>query len=148
MEFLNKYSKYLLYLAFAQSLVATMGSLYFSEIMLLPACVLCWYQRIVMYPLTIILATGIIKEDKNVVWYSLPLSIIGAVIAAYHSALQYGWLPESDITCRTGISCTEVQIALFGFITIPLMAFAGFIIISVSLLLYYRNLSPEVSSED
>lgn len=138
MNILKKHPEYLLYLAFAQAVIATLGSLYFSEILLWPACVLCWYQRIVMYPQVILLGVGIMREDKNVAWYSLPLTLIGVVIAAYHTALQYQWLPESAATCRSGISCTEVQVALFGFITIPLMALVGFIVISASLYLYHR----------
>ena len=143
MKALKKHPEYLLYFAFAQALIATLGSLYFSEIRHLPACILCWYQRIVMYPQVLILGTGIVREDKNIIWYALPLSIIGALVAAYHTALQYGWLPESAATCSAGISCTEVQIALFGFITIPLMSFVGFIIISLSLYLYHRLISAD-----
>jgi len=138
MKLLKEHPEYLLYIAFIQALIATLGSLYFSEIKALPACTLCWYQRIVMYPQVILLGAGIIREDKNVVWYSLPLALIGLPIAAYHAALQYGWLPESAVTCRSGISCTTVQISLFGYITIPLMSFAAFIVISSSLYLYHR----------
>lgn len=141
MKLLRQHPEYLLYLAFAQSLAATLGSLYFSEVMLLPACMLCWYQRIAMYPLTLILGTGIVREDKNVAWYSLPLSIVGILFAAYHTALQYGWVEESLATCREGISCSEIQINLFGFLTIPLMSLIGFIIISASLYLYRRIVS-------
>lgn len=140
---LKKHPEWILYFVFAQAAIATLGSLYFSEILLLPPCLLCWYQRIVMYPLVIITAVGIIREDRNVVWYALPLSIAGAVIAAYHTALQYGWLPESAATCRSGVSCTEVQINIFGFITIPLMALVGFIVVSVGLYLYYRLTASE-----
>lgn len=140
---LKEHPEWILYLVFAQSAIATLGSLYFSEVLFLPACVLCWYQRIMMYPMVIISAVGIIREDKNVVWYALPLSILGALFAGYHTALQYGWLPESAATCRSGISCTEVQVSLFGFITIPLMSFVGFIVVSVGLYLYYRLTSSE-----
>ena len=80
--------KYILYLAFLQALIATLGSLFFSEILKFPPCVLCWYQRIAMYPLVLILAMGILKKDKNLPLYVLPLSIIGMLIGVYHNLLR------------------------------------------------------------
>ena len=81
----------LLYPAWIIALVATVGSLFFSEVMQLPPCVLCWYQRIAMYPLVIIIGIGIITRDgsrmKN---YALPLCLIGLAISIYHNLLYYG----------------------------------------------------------
>ena len=123
--------KYALYIAFLQAWVATLGSLYFSEIRHLPPCLLCWYQRIAMYPLILILAVGIVRKDKNVPWYVLPLSIIGALIALYQYLLQMTTLSNvTPISCDILGSCEEVQVLYLGFITIPFLSLAAFVIIS------------------
>jgi len=124
-------------LALLQAVVAMSGSLFFSEIMKLPPCLLCWYQRICMYPLVAILAMGIWKKDKNLPFYVLPLSIIGTVIAVYHNLLYYKIIPESLAPCTLGISCTTRQIELFGFITIPLLSLLAFLLIDV--LMFYLH---------
>ncbi len=121
---------------------ATLGSLYFSEIAKLPPCVLCWYQRICMYPLVIILSVGIWKKDKAVPYMVLPLSIIGFIIAIYHNLLYYNIIPESLAPCTAGISCTTKQLELFGFLTIPLMSLVAFSVINILVLAYlkyYKN---------
>lgn len=111
--------------------LATSGSLYFSEIAHLPPCMLCWYQRICMYPLVVILAVGIWKKDKNIPFFVLPLSIIGTIISIYHNLLYYKIIPESLAPCTLGISCTTKQIEWFGFVTIPLMSLFAFIAIDL-----------------
>lgn len=126
------------YIAWVQSIVAILSSLYFSELMRLPPCLLCWYQRIVMYPLVAIIAVGIIRKDKNLPYYVLPLSITGMIIAIYHNLLYYRLLPESAQPCSLGISCTTKQIELFGFITIPLMSLAAFSLITLCMI-YYKK---------
>ena len=130
--------KYVPYLAFVQAIVATLGSLFFSEVMKLPPCVLCWYQRILMYPLVAIIAVGILRRDRGLPLYVLPLSILGWLIALYHNLLYYKILPESVAPCTMGISCTTKQIEWLGFITIPLMSFVAFTVITICMLLYYR----------
>jgi disulfide bond formation protein DsbB len=132
--------KYLLYIAFAQSFVAMLGSLYFSEIAKFPPCVLCWYQRIFMYPIAFILAVGIVRKDKNVSYYVLPLAIVGLLIAFYHNLLYYKILPESAAPCIMGVSCTTKQIEWLGFITIPLLSFAAFLLITTCMVVYNRYL--------
>lgn len=126
------------YIAWTQSIVAMVSSLYFSELMKLSPCLLCWYQRIFMYPLVAIIAVGIIKKDKNLPYYVLPMSITGMIIAFYHNLLYYGILLESAQLCSLGISCTTKQIELFGFITIPLMSLAAFSLITLCMI-YYRK---------
>jgi len=135
---LNTFKGYLPHLIFLQSLMAMLGSLYFSEILNLPPCLLCWYQRIFMYPLVIISAVSIWKNDKNLPFFVLPLSLIGTVFAVYHNLLYYKMIPESLAPCTLGISCTTIQIELFGFLTIPLMSLLSFLIIDLLALLYYR----------
>lgn len=130
--------KNILYLAFAQALVATLGSLYFSEIRHFPPCTLCWYQRILMYPLVLIFAVGILKKDKNVNLYAWPLIAIGWVIALYHNLLYYNILPEAAAPCTAGISCTTRFFAWFGFITIPLLSLTAFTILGGLMLIYSR----------
>ncbi len=129
----------LLQFALLISVMAVVGSLYFSEITKFPPCTLCWYQRICMYPLVIILSIGIWKKDKNVPYFVLPLSIIGILIAIYHNLLYYGIIPESAAPCILGISCTTKYIEWFGFITIPLLSLTAFIIITILTLLYKKQ---------
>ncbi len=131
------------YAAWIVALVATAGSLFFSEVMELPPCVLCWYQRIAMYPLVIIIGVAILTNDGRWKKYSLPLVLIGLAISVYHNLLYYGILPESVAPCVEGISCTSRQIELFGFITIPLMALAAFIIITVCALIHRPQCDPK-----
>lgn len=128
----------LLQFAFLLSLISTLGSLYFSEILKLPPCLLCWYQRIFMYPLVIIFAVGIWKKDKYISFFALPLSIIGILIAAYHNLLYYKIIPESIAPCTLGVSCTTKQIEWFGFITIPLLSLLAFISITILMLLHRK----------
>ncbi len=125
----------LIHLAWAQALVATLGSLYFSQIMGLVPCVLCWYQRIAMYPLVLVLGVGILLRETRIKFYALPLSLIGLGIAIYHNLLYYGVLPESIAPCTTGVSCTTRQVEWLGFITIPLLALVAFAVISICLIL-------------
>jgi len=135
MEFIKKN---LAQLALAQAAVASLGSLYFSEVLKFPPCVLCWYQRIFMYPLVLILAVGIWKKDKNLAYFTLPLSITGAVIAFYHNLLYYNIIPQSQAPCTLGISCTTKFFEWFGFITIPLLSLSAFITITI-LMLFHRK---------
>lgn len=127
----------LLYVAWIQALVATAGSLYFSEVRDLPPCVLCWYQRILMYPLTGIIAVGILRLDRSLPFYVLPLTLAGLAVGSYHNLLYYGVIPEEALhTCQLGISCTTRQIEWLGFITIPLMSLAAFTVITTLMAAY------------
>ena len=128
-----------MYVAFIQATVATFGSLYFSDVMNLPPCVLCWYQRIAMYPLVFIFAVGIIRKSRDIVFFALPLSLTGLVIAIYHNLLYWKILPESIAPCTAGISCTTKFFEWFGFVTIPLMALMSFAVINICMLLFIIN---------
>jgi disulfide bond formation protein DsbB len=134
-----KLNDFLPYLAWSIALVATVGSLFFSEIMELPPCVLCWYQRIAMYPLVLIIGTGIVLHDVRLKIYALPLCLIGLAISVYHNLLYYGIIPESITPCTEGISCTSRQIEWLGFITIPLMALTAFVGIAICLIVYRKK---------
>lgn len=124
------------YAAWVVALVATAGSLFFSEVMELPPCVLCWYQRIAMYPLVLVIGVGIVMRDARWKYYALPLALAGLAVSVYHNLLYYGLIPESITPCREGISCTTVQIEWLGFITIPLMALTAFVLITIFTLFY------------
>lgn len=129
-------NEYLLYFAWSIALTATIGSLFFSEVMQLPPCLLCWYQRIAMYPLVLIIGIGIIRRDSRMRSYALPLCLIGLAVSIYHNLLYYGIIPESIPPCTQGVSCTSRQIEWLGFITIPLLALTSFIGLALCLFLY------------
>ncbi|MCR4278378.1 MAG: disulfide oxidoreductase [bacterium] len=116
----------LLYLIFALSLTGTLGSLYFSEIQNLLPCLLCWYQRIALYPIVIISAVAILNEDTKAHRYILPLAILGFGIALYQNLLIWGIVPESTSGCTGGVSCTQPTISWLGFITIPILSLTAF----------------------
>ena len=131
----------LLFAAWLIACVSTLGSLFFSEIMRVAPCVLCWYQRICMYPLVLILPIALFPFDRNVVRYALPLSVLGALLALFHLLLIAGFIPESIKPCVQGVPCTEVQIEWFGFVNIPLLSGLSFLAISALLILTYRRSS-------
>lgn len=126
----------LLYLAWITVLLSIVGSLFFSEVMQLPPCVLCWYQRIAMYPLILIIGAGIILRDARMKIYALPLALAGLAIAIYHNLIYYGFIPESITPCSEGVPCNAVQIEWLGFITIPLMGLGAFAFIALCLILH------------
>ena len=129
-----------LYFSFVVSIAATFGSLFFSEVLGYPPCVLCWYQRICMYPLVLILGAAIWWEDSQFLKYSMPLSVMGAGIAIYHNLLYYSIIPDSITPCTQGISCTSKQVEYLGFITIPLMSLTSFVILTALGFLTLRKL--------
>ncbi len=120
---------------------ATLGSLFFSEIMELPPCSLCWVQRIFMFPLAIILLVGLFPFDLHVIRYALPLALGGWAVALYHTLLQVGVIPESAAPCRQGVSCTEASIDLFGFVSIPMLSLLAFSTVMVLLLALKKGAS-------
>ncbi len=120
--------------AFVVSLVATGGSLFLSEVMGYIPCDLCWYQRILMYPLVLLLGRAAMKDDWNIAGYVLPLSIMGGLISAWHYAEQKVPGLADLAPCKSGIPCNTDYLDWFGVITIPLMALAAFILITVFLI--------------
>ena len=123
----------LIFSAWLIAAVSTLGSLFFSEVMDLIPCVLCWYQRIFLFPLAIILLIGLFPLDKKVVNYALPLAIIGLLFTVYHCLLFFGVIPENLQPCSQGVSCTDDNMELFGFLPIPLLALIAFLMISILL---------------
>ena len=124
------------YLAWVMALVGAVGSLFFSEVMQLPPCVLCWYQRIALYPLVIIIGCGIVMRDSRMRNYALPFCLIGLAISIYHNLVYYRIIPESLAPCAQGVPCTSRQLEWLGFVTIPLMSLAVFVGMALCLLFY------------
>ena len=119
----------LLFVAWLVSCVAALGALFLSEVMEIAPCSLCWYQRIFMFPLAILLPLGLFPLDPRIVRYTLPLAAIGWLIGLFHLLLIYGVIPESLKPCTHGVPCTEIQVEWFGFVTIPLLSLLSFTII-------------------
>ena len=128
-------SQLFLYLAWVVSTVATLGSLYFSEIKGYIPCELCWYQRILMYPQALILGIGTFQNDKTVIKYALPLSVVGWFVALYHYLVQKVPGFAEIKPCKSGFPCTGEYINYLGFITIPFLALTAFSLIILFLLL-------------
>jgi disulfide bond formation protein DsbB len=117
---------------------ATLGSLYLSEAAHLIPCTLCWYQRIAMYPLALILAIAAFRREGMIRIYATAIAVIGAVIAAYHYLIQ--WFPNLEGTsCTTSVPCTGVWFRVFGFVSIPYMALSAFLLVLVLMLVQRRN---------
>ena len=133
----------LIFGAWFVTLIATFGSLFFSEIMKFPPCVLCWYQRICMYPLVLLFLAGMFPLDKRVWRYSLPLALFGWLIALYHNLLHYGIVPESASPCVQGVPCSTVYINWAGFITIPILSLFSFSIILILLTSFLKRIKNE-----
>ena len=124
------------WLAWIVAVGATVGSLYFSEVADFTPCRFCWFQRIAMYPLAVILLVGALRKDPNVRWYAAPLAIIGAMISGWHSLIE--WRPSLDNgECEfQGPSCTFVWFREFGF-SLANMALIGFLTILILLLVRF-----------
>jgi disulfide bond formation protein DsbB len=115
------------------ALLAMSGSLYFSDVVGFVPCMLCWYQRTAMYPIVFVLGVGLFYRDATAWRYALPLPLVGLVISLYHISLQYR--PSLEIVqCGTGVSCSARNLAVFGFVSIPMMAAAAFLLIAALLM--------------
>jgi disulfide bond formation protein DsbB len=133
-KLLNHYG---LYLAWLVAVAATAGSLYFSEVRAFVPCSLCWFQRICMYPLVAILGIASFRQDKNIIPYVLPLSMIGGLTAAWHILEEN--LPALELpVCQVGVPCSVKYVNYFGFITIPTLALIAFTLITVILVVVSR----------
>jgi len=119
--------------------IATLGSLFFSEIMDIQPCVLCWYQRIFMYPLVVIFLVGMFPLDRNVVRYALPIAVAGWGISVYHYLVYSGYIPENLQPCSLNVSCAEISLELLGFITIPMLSILSYSAIIALLLIFKKR---------
>jgi Disulfide bond formation protein DsbB len=119
-----------LWMAFLVAAVATAGSLYFSEVADFVPCQLCWFQRIAMYPLAVVLLVAAIRNDRDVRWYAGPLAAIGAVVSTYHYLIELRPSLEGG-ACGVGPSCADIWFRELGFVTLAFMALCGFLAILV-----------------
>ncbi|MCO4769163.1 MAG: disulfide bond formation protein B [Deltaproteobacteria bacterium] len=131
----------LLFAVWLLATAATAGSLFFSEVMDFPPCSLCWYQRIFMYPLVLVVGVGLFPFDPRAVRYSLPLAVAGWLLAGYHTLLHEGVIPESAAPCSQGVSCSEEYIELLGFLSIPTLSLLCFTAMVGLLLLLRKRLT-------
>jgi len=131
---------WLIFGAWLVASTSTLGALFFGEVMNLPTCVLCWYQRIFLFPLVLVLPIGMFPFDRKVVRYALPLAALGWLVAAFHVLLVAGVIPEDIRPCTQGVPCSEQVIEWFGFVTIPLLSLAAFsAVIALLVLAYLRD---------
>jgi len=131
--------KYALELAFAQASIATAGSLYMSNILQWAPCRLCWFQRIFMYPLVIILGASLFFDSRDVKDYAIPMTLVGIPIAAYHFITQRIEQFQAAGCSITKVSCSTEYTFHFGYITIPTMALTAFIVVLVLIWVFYRE---------
>ena len=122
--------------AFVVSLAATLGALYIGEVLGQTPCILCWYQRIAMFPLVVLLGIAAFRGDETVRFYVLPLAVIGLAVATWHSGLYFGIIPEPIVPCtKSGPSCTSAAMTLLG-VPIPLMSLLSFAAITILMTLF------------
>lgn len=131
-----------IWLAWLVALVSMVGSLIYSEVIHFVPCRLCWFQRIAMYPMAVILLVGAIRREFQVKYYALPLALIGLGISVYHYIIQRFPSLESG-ACDPSAPCSAVYVDIFDFISIPFMAGMGFIVIAVLLGFYVNKNSIE-----
>jgi disulfide bond formation protein DsbB len=127
-------------LAFLVALTCTLGSLFYSDVLGYEPCKFCWFQRIFMYPQVILLGLALWKKDSNMSFYSIVLSIIGGLIALNHYVLQT--TGTSILPCSAvgySVSCSKVFVMHLGYITIPFMAFVGFMLMAMSMIFYKQT---------
>lgn len=117
----------LLFAAWIVAATATLSALFLGEVVGLPICTLCWYQRIVMFPLAVILPFGLFPDlDVRVIRQGLVLAALGLLLALYHQGIVVGVVPEAIQPCRQGIPCSETVIRWFGVVTIPILSIVAF----------------------
>jgi disulfide bond formation protein DsbB len=137
---------FLISVTLAQALLAMVGSLYFSEIELYAPCVLCWYQRVAIYPQAFLMAVALFQKDIKVWLYSLPLLVAGSIVALYHNWIYYNanffnpGSPAISCSANGGASCTERYVEYFGFVSIPLLSLIA-LAIMITCMLRLRALS-------
>jgi disulfide bond formation protein DsbB len=130
-----------LFLAWLVALAATAGALFLGEVMGKTPCVLCWYQRIAMFPLVLVLGVGLFDGDVRSARYALPLAWAGWGVALYHCLVFWGVVSEALSPCRQGVSCADADLQVAGFVPVPLLSLIAFSAILV-LLLWNRRSRP------
>ncbi|MEH6387672.1 disulfide bond formation protein B [Pseudomonas profundi] len=133
----------LLLLAWLVALVSSLSALFIGEVMGQAPCVLCWFQRALMFPLAIVLAIACYRSDFLVWRYALPLAVIGALLASAHVLLYIGLIPQPIQPCTaTGPSCSGAGMTIFGGIPLPGLALFAFVLIIILLIVIRRRTTP------
>ena len=125
--------------AWITAIIAMGGSLFFSERMGFIPCVLCWYQRILMYPLVLLLGIAFYRNDRSIYKYVLSVSVLGMLVSSTHYALQKIPSMQEFSVCTSGVPCSGQYINLLGFITIPFLALLAFTIITIMMLVLRKS---------
>ena len=131
----------LVFIAWLVASVSTLAALFLGEVMGYTPCVLCWYQRICMFPLVLILAAGLFPFDRRVVRFALPLALAGWLLAVFHWGVAAGLIPERVTPCSQGVPCSVEQVVWFGFFTLPMLSVLAFSLIIAMLLLTHFKVS-------
>jgi len=142
MRFISRNSHYF---AWVIALLSVAISLYFSEVLGFVPCNLCWYGRILMYPLVVIIGVGIIRREQQWVAYAAPLVGAGWLLELYHSLIQWGIISETLTKCVVSVPCTTKYIDYFGFVTIPFLGLLAFTGLGICLYLYRREANRPTS---
>jgi disulfide bond formation protein DsbB len=132
----------LVFAAWLLATTSTLGALFLSEVVGVAPCVLCWYQRVFMFPLVFVLASGLFPLDRRVFRYAFPLAIGGWLVALFHVLLTHGVIPHELSPCRSGIPCSQVEVMWFGFVTIPLLSLVSFTAIVAALVAARFQVEP------
>jgi disulfide bond formation protein DsbB len=135
----NQDGWYLLFGCWLTASVATLGSLFLDKALGIEPCSLCWYQRIFMYPLVLILLAGLLPLDRRITRYALPLAFFGWITAFYHLLMYIGIIPESLQPCGSGPSCVQDDLDLFGFANIPMLSLLSFTLVIGLLLVFMKR---------
>ncbi|MDO9253451.1 disulfide bond formation protein B [Hydrogenophaga sp.] len=125
--------------AWLVAVVATASALFIGEVMMMVPCQLCWYQRIFMFPLAIVLGMACFSDDRRGAVYALPLAVGGLLMAAYHTLLVAGLIPKSWIPCSAGVSCADQKLEILNGIQIPWLSLVAFFTITLLLTLFLRR---------
>jgi disulfide bond formation protein DsbB len=118
---------YALYFAWVVSVIGLLLSLFFGEMLRFEPCRLCWYQRIALFPLALILGLAAYREDNGIAIYALPLCFLGGLFALYQLMETYIPFLNTPVLCGSSADCSERLFEVWGFVTFPLLSLFGFI---------------------
>jgi disulfide bond formation protein DsbB len=131
-------------LAWGLALAATLGAVFIGEVMGLAPCVLCWYQRIAMFPIVVVLGVPLMVSEhpqalRSAAWSAAVLTALGWLVASYHLALHWGWIAPTITPCGAGPSCRDTVLQIFGFLDVPLLSWLAFTGIGLALMVALRS---------
>lgn len=124
-----------LFAAWLVALAASLGALFIGEVLGQAPCLLCWYQRIAMFPLVLILGIACLRDDAGAIAYAAPLSTAGGLVALWHTALYLELIPKTIEPCGLGPSCTSGAMTILGGLPLPALSVTAFLAIGAFLVL-------------